>query len=107
MLTSGDIDRVLNSGGAVVTTAGERLGTLTQVFRDARTGGPAWGTVTTGLLGRAEAYVPLVEASVRGDALVVPYDAATVDGAPRVTGMLGDLSDSLEAEVRTYYGLAD
>ena len=105
MITTGEIEHVLSSGGTVVGNDGDTLGAITQVLRDDRTGGPAWVTVMTGRFGRTESYVPLTQASVRGDVLVVPYDRPTVEGAPSVADALGDLSDTREAELRRYYGL--
>jgi uncharacterized protein (TIGR02271 family) len=89
----------------VVGTDGDKIGKVSQVFLDDQTGNPEWVTVSTGLFGTAESFVPLNQASVRGDEIVVPYDKSTVKGAPRVADENGHLSETEEAELYRYYGL--
>ncbi|WP_136519317.1 PRC-barrel domain-containing protein [Cellulomonas telluris] len=107
MISTSDIQHLLVSGGTVVGTDGDKIGKIGQLFLDDRTGDPEWVTVTTGLFGRAESFVPLADATVRDDEIVVPYDKAKVKGAPRVEDDGGHLSPDEERELYRYYGLAD
>ncbi len=105
MISTSEIQNLLSSGGTVVGTDGDKIGKVSQVFLDDQTGNPEWVTVTTGLFGTAESFVPLSQGSVRGDQIVVPYDKSTVKGAPRVEDSNGHLSESEESELYRYYGL--
>jgi sporulation protein YlmC with PRC-barrel domain/stress response protein YsnF len=105
MIGTDEIQNLLTSGGTVVGTDGDKIGKVSQVFLDDATGSPEWVTVTTGLFGTGESFIPLNQASVRGDEIVVPYDKSTVKGAPRIDDANGHLSESEEAELYRYYGL--
>src|SRR3712207_3665937 len=105
MIGTDEIQNLLVSGGTVVGQDGDKIGKVSQVFLDDQTGNPEWVTVTTGLFGTGESFVPLSQGSVRGDEIVVPYDKSTVKGAPRVEDSNGHLSETEEAELYRYYGL--
>lgn len=107
MISTDDIRHLLVGGGTVVGTDGDKIGKVGQLFLDDRTGDPEWVTVSTGLFGRAESFVPLADATVRGDEIVVPYDKAKVKGAPRVDDSEGHLSPDEERELYRYYGVDD
>ena len=94
------------SGATVRDPAGEKIGKLSQVYLDDQTGAPEWVTVRTGLFGTKESFVPLADADIRGDDLVVSMDKATVSGAPQVEED-GHLSETQETELYRYYGLTD
>ena len=105
MIRTEEIQNLLTAGGTVVGTDGDKIGKVSQVFLDDATGNPEWVTVTTGLFGTAESFIPLNQATVRGDEIVVPYDKSTVKGAPRVDDSNGHLSETEEADLYRYYGL--
>jgi uncharacterized protein (TIGR02271 family) len=105
MIGTNEIQNLLTSGGTVVGTDGDKIGKVGQVFLDDATGNPEWVTVATGLFGTGESFIPLNQATIRGDEIVVPYDKSTVKGAPRVEDANGHLSESEEAELYRYYGL--
>ena len=94
------------SGATVRDPAGEKIGKVSQVYLDDQTGTPEWVTVRTGLFGGKESFVPLADADLRGDDLVITTDKATVSGAPRVDED-GHLSEEQETELYRYYGLTD
>ena len=78
-----DIDTVLKLRGATVRDrAGEKIGTLGDVFLDRRTEKPAWAQVNTGLFGVKHTFVSLSAASVSGDEVHLPYPKETVTSAP-------------------------
>jgi len=91
-------------GGDVLSASGERLGGVGQVFLDDTTGDPAWVTVKTGLFGTKESFVPLQGAGSRGDDIVVSYDKATVENAPRIDDN-GTITPEEEGQLYTYYGM--
>jgi uncharacterized protein (TIGR02271 family) len=105
MIRTDEIQNLLTAGGTVVDNDGDKIGKVSQVFLDDATGNPEWVTVATGLFGTGESFIPLNQATIRGDEIVVPYDKSTVKGAPRVEDANGHLSESEEAELYRYYGL--
>ena len=53
---------------------GQKIGIAGEVFLDDQTSKPEWTTVSTGLFGSKESFVPLAEAQLTGDTMTVPYD---------------------------------
>ena len=94
------------TGATVRDPAGEKIGKVSQVYLDDQTGTPEWVTVRTGLFAGKESFVPLADADMRGDDLVITTDKATVSGAPRVDED-SHLSEEQETELYRYYGLTD
>ena len=105
MITTQDVQRVI--GTNAVDGDGSKLGKIGQVYLDDQTGRPEWATVSTGLFGTQESFVPLAEAELMGDSLRVPYDKARVKDAPRVEAEQGHLSPEEEGELYRYYGISD
>jgi uncharacterized protein (TIGR02271 family) len=104
MITTQDVTRII--GTTAVDSDGSKLGKVGQVYLDDQTGRPEWATVSTGLFGTQESFVPLAEAEISGDSLRVPYDKARVKDAPRVDAEEGHLSPDEETELYRYYGVA-
>jgi hypothetical protein len=98
-IRSEDVNAILGGGGEVRTSGGDKVGKVGQVYLDDETGEPSWVTVTTGLFGTQESFVPLSSADLVGEDLVVPYDKETIKGAPR---METDASLSPQEEKRLY-----
>ncbi|WP_336922168.1 PRC and DUF2382 domain-containing protein [Aquipuribacter sp. SD81] len=107
MITTDQVQALLDGDGTVVGRDGEKLGSVGQVFLDDRTGTPEWVTVTTGLFGTSQSFVPLAEGTADGSRVTVPYAKDTVKGAPRVDDSAGHLSQEQEGELYRHYGLAD
>ncbi|WP_251153389.1 PRC-barrel domain-containing protein [Cellulosimicrobium sp. Marseille-Q4280] len=105
MISTDQVERLLREG-TVVSSTGEKIGKVGQVFLDDRTGNPEWVTVRTGLFGTAESFVPLTDADVQGDEIRVPFGKDQVKDAPRVDDAEGHLSEDEEAELYRYYGRA-
>jgi hypothetical protein len=63
---------------------GDKLGRIGQVYYGDDIDQPKWITVNTGLFGLHESFVPLRDAQLHGDRVVVAYDKATVKDAPHV-----------------------
>jgi len=90
--------------GNVVSTNGDKIGGIGQIYLDDNTGEPNWVTVKTGLFGTSESFVPLDGAELRGGDLVVNYDKATIKDAPRVDAD-GSISPEEEDALYSYYRL--
>ena len=103
MISTEDITSIIGSNA--VDNDGDKLGKDGQVYLDDQTGRPEWATVSTGLFGTSESFVPLTDASVSGGVLRVPYEKAKVKDAPRMDADQGHLSPDEEAELYRYYGL--
>jgi uncharacterized protein (TIGR02271 family) len=71
------------TGHDVYSTDGDKIGSVGQVWSDG-SGQPTWASVNTGLFGMNETFVPLQDADLQGDRLLVPYDKAKVKDAPNV-----------------------
>ena len=92
-------------GRTVVTTNGDKIGTLEEVYLDTHTGRPEWATVKTGLLGTKQSFIPLADAdAVRGD-VSVPYSKDQIKDAPSVDPD-GELSGDEEQQLYRHYGMS-
>jgi uncharacterized protein (TIGR02271 family) len=105
MISTEQVQNLLNNGGGVVGQGGEKIGKVSQVFLDDETAKPEWVTVKTGMFGGAESFIPLAHADLRGTEITVPYSKDTVKDAPRFDDSEGRLSQQEEAELYGYYGL--
>ncbi len=61
----------------------DRIGEITGVFVDDRTGEPTWVTVKTGWFGMSQSFVPLNKVRWSGNQVRAAYDTDTVKDAPR------------------------
>ena len=104
MLTTENIDDLLQRNGNVLSEDGNKIGSIGQVYADDNDGQPTWGTVKTGLFGTSESFVPLQGARVQGDDIVVPYTKDQIKDAPRVETD-GHLEPSEEDRLFGHYGL--
>jgi uncharacterized protein (TIGR02271 family) len=91
-------------GRTIVDPAGAKIGTIGDIYFDDDTGQPEWATVTTGLFGTKQNFVPLAEAQAMGDSIQVPYDKDRVKSAPGIQAE-GQLSQDDEAALYRHYGL--
>jgi hypothetical protein len=99
-----DIDTALEwRGRPVVDRAGERIGTLADIYLD-ETERPHWGSIKTGLFGLRETLVPLTDARPENEVLRLPYDGDHVKNAPNLDPDV-QLSDEEEEELFRHYRL--
>jgi uncharacterized protein (TIGR02271 family) len=63
---------------------GDKIGKVGQVYLDEGTGQPQWVTVSTGMFGTRESFVPLPGSSVQGDELMLAVSKDLVKGAPNI-----------------------
>jgi uncharacterized protein (TIGR02271 family) len=90
--------------GNVMSSSGEKIGSIGQVYLDDQTGEPTFVTANTGLFGMKQSFVPLQGARVQDGDLVVDYDKDTVKDAPRIDDD-GSLSPEEEDQLYSYYRL--
>ncbi len=91
-------------GQHVTGANGEKIGNVGQVYLDDETGRPEWVTVSTGMFGTKETFVPIAEASLANGGLTVPYTKDVIKGAPNID-VEGHLSKDEEAQLYRHYGL--
>jgi hypothetical protein len=89
-------------GRVVLDRAGNKLGSVLDVFYDAKNDDLGW--VLLGAAGAPTRLVPVARAVEHGNELRVPYDRAVVEGAPGMDPG-GRLWPQEEAELYAYWGL--
>ena len=105
MLAKEHIDELLQRNGNVLTSDGDKIGSIGQVYADDDNGQPTWVTAKTGLFGTSESFVPLEGARVEGGDILVPYTKDQVKDAPRVDTD-AHLEPSEEDRLYAHYGLS-
>ncbi|HEY5878101.1 MAG TPA: PRC-barrel domain-containing protein [Nakamurella sp.] len=93
-------------GHEMLDRDGERIGEISRVFLNDRSGEPTWVTVKTGWFGRSESFVPLYRVELTGDELRAAYETATIKDSPRFAADQ-PLSPQDEDDLRGHYGLHD
>jgi uncharacterized protein (TIGR02271 family) len=101
MLNQNDIETIADRD--VYDSDGAKIGSARQVYVDDETGEPEWVTVRTGLFGMNESFVPLADATISDDRLVVPFATSLVKDAPNLSED-GHLTPEQERELYEYYG---
>jgi hypothetical protein len=91
-------------GRVVLDRAGDKLGSVLDVFYDAEHDEPGWVLLSMAAAGAGTRLVPVAEAVEHGNELRVPYDRAFVEGAPGMDPD-GRLWPQEEAELYAYWGL--
>jgi uncharacterized protein (TIGR02271 family) len=91
-------------GKTLFDREGSRIGPITDIYADTRTGRPEWAVVDTGLFGAKSTFVPIGEATPTGDDVQVPYQKQLVKDAPKLDTDR-DLSAADERELWRHYGL--
>jgi uncharacterized protein (TIGR02271 family) len=100
-----DVDTVRGwQGATMLDRDGDRIGTIDAIYVDDQTGEPEWALVNTGLFGTRSTFVPIAQATARGDQVQVPYEKQLVKDAPNMDPD-GHLSEQEEQELWRHYGL--
>ncbi len=89
-------------GRRAVDPAGNKIGTVGQVYVNDQTGHPDWVTVNTGLFGLRESFAPLAGSSFSGDDLVLPFDKDVVKDAPDIADS-SHLDEDEQQSLYDYY----
>jgi uncharacterized protein (TIGR02271 family) len=102
-MTQADLNLAQDLTGRTVTdTDGSKVGKVEQVYLNDHSGQPEWVTVSTGLFGTKESFVPLRGADFTGEDIVVQVTKDIVKDAPRVDND-GHLEVDEEQELYRYY----
>jgi uncharacterized protein (TIGR02271 family) len=100
-----DVDTVRSwQGRTMVDRDGDRIGNIDAIYVDDQTGEPEWALVNTGFFGTRSTFVPIAQATARGDQVQVPYEKQLVKDAPNMDPD-GHLSEQEEQELWRHYGL--
>lgn len=91
-------------GRDLLGSDGEKIGSVTEVYVDQRTGRPEWALVTSGLLGARSHFVPIAGAEPSGEAVQVRVTKDQVKDAPSINGD-GELSEQEERRLFEHYGV--
>ena len=91
-------------GKTLLGAGGEKLGRLDALYADRTDGEPTFATVHTGMFGSTTHFVPLAQAELRGDDVVVPYDKDLVTSAPKLDPDT-ELEPQEEERLYAHYGL--
>ena len=87
----------------VYDSAGEKVGSVGNLYLDDKTGEPSWLTVNTGLFGMSESFVPIDGTLQAVDGRIdVPYTKEQIKDAPRVDAD-GHLDPSEERELYAHF----
>jgi uncharacterized protein (TIGR02271 family) len=100
-----DVDTVRAwQNATMIDRDGDRIGNIDAIYVDDQTGQPEWALVNTGFFGTRSTFVPIAQASARGDQVQVPYEKQRVKDAPNMDPD-GHLSEQEEQELWRHYGL--
>jgi hypothetical protein len=91
-------------GLTLVATDNEPVGPIEAIYVDRTTRQPEWALVNTGLFGSARTFVPLADATRRGEIVRVPHETSVVREAPRLE-QDAELSEEDEARLYAHYGI--
>lgn len=106
MISKEQTNDLMTGKAVVVDSDGQKIGKIEQIFLDDRTGEPAWTTVSMGLFGSSETFIPLDRAEKSEDQVQVPYSKDFAKDAPRVDAG-GHLDPQQEQELYRYYEMSD
>lgn len=98
-----DIDPRSLIGCKAFDRAGNKIGTVDEVYLDDATGEPEWAAVRTGFFSR-DAFVPLEPSELRDGVLRVPFERTVIRSAPDF-GVGRHLSPQQELQLYHHYGL--
>jgi hypothetical protein len=99
------VDDLLGRRGQdVEDIAGEKIGTLNDVYLDEPTGAPEWAVVESGTLRASRWFVPLRGVQLLEGRIQVPFTRELVTSAPEMEAD-GRISPSDEHELYYHYGI--
>jgi uncharacterized protein YrrD len=87
---------------AAVDAEGNRIGKITKVYLDDKTGRPLWVLVETGLFGTRQSFAPIHGSRFDGELVVLAVSKDQVKDAPNIDTD-AHISESEEEALRQYY----
>lgn len=103
MISSEQLDLLLQSGGSVYDQAGKKIGAIRSTKFATGTDAPRWVAFTIGLLGHGTTFAPLDQATAEGDDIHLPYSQEIINDAPRSGD--GSLTDTVITALIDHYDL--
>lgn len=104
MITHEQLDDVV--GATAYDSHGDKIGKIGNIYYDDETEQPKWMTVSTGLFGTNETFVPVQGSDLASDGRVTTtYDKALIKDAPNVSED-GHLSPAEEEQLYRHYSLS-
>jgi uncharacterized protein (TIGR02271 family) len=91
-------------GRTMVGSDGEKIGKIAEIYEDPDTGKPEWATVSSGLFGTKQNFVPLAGSSPDGEDVHAQVTKDQVKDAPGVEND-GELSEQEERRLFEHYGV--
>jgi uncharacterized protein (TIGR02271 family) len=91
-------------GRDLLGSDGEKIGSVKEIYEDARSGKPEWALVSAGFFGTRSHFVPLAGAAPEGEGIRVNATKDQVKAAPSIDGE-GQLSESDERRLFEHYGV--
>ena len=91
-------------GSSVYDNAGEKIGSVEEIFYDPQTRSPEWLGIGTGFLGTKRVLVPVEGAQATEDGLMVAYSKDHVKAGPDIDE--DEMSAEHEAELTAHYGMS-
>ena len=92
-------------GEPVYDNAGEKIGSVEEIYYDPSAHSPEWIGIGTGFFSTKRVLVPVEGAHVSDDGLTVAYSKEQVKDGPDVDE--DEITSAREAELCSHYGLAD
>ncbi len=103
MISSTDLQQI--AGKTMHSQDGQKIGKIVDVYESTDGSDGTFVTVSTGLFGGHASFVPLAQATLKGDDVVVPYDKNLIKDAPRVEADQ-ELTAPEEERLYQHYSLA-
>jgi uncharacterized protein YrrD len=103
MTTSQDPQEYIHR--AAVDAEGNRIGKISQVYHDDRTGEPMWILVETGLFGTKQSFAPISGSRFDEELVVLAVSKDQVKDAPNIDRD-AHISEQEEEALRRYYGIS-
>ena len=96
-------DLMSAQGMPVLSSEGDKIGSVDEIYVDEQTEQPEWIGLGTGFFGTKRVLVPVAGAQLSEDALQVPYSKQQVKDTPDIDA--DEISQETEAELYAHYGL--
>jgi len=90
-------------GAKVYDSAGEKIGTVEEIFYDESTNRPEWVGIGMGFFGTKPVFVPVEGARLDDDEITIRWSADQVKDSPDIDS--DEVSQETERELYSYYGL--
>lgn len=103
MIGTNDVERI--EGATAYDRSGDKIGKVGRLYVDDESGEPSWITVSTGMFGMSESFVPLTGADFDGDDIRLAYEKDQVKNAPRIDDDQ-HLDPAEEEALYRHYGLS-